>query len=315
MPENPECPPCELIEFSQLPKPVLERFLACLNGEGPPPLLISTTGSFANAMGAQVVLAVGGAAALAYLLFAGFWRSVGGSWQALAYPLALFCTIWGILSLVHWFRSTRDVPYEQGLYLFPLDLVETVGPYLRLWPMDSLKGLEITHNHMNSIYTGTTFVFTFPSDTSHTLGVRGKSQAEAVVEALNVGRAFQAGMVLDGLTRRDLDPFADARPSGSWERLRPPRTPQDRHSPRREEKATPPRTPGSLRPGFVGALFLAAIAGGLGLYGASDVMIFKCKSNTTGGTRSTSCSAALSRCTARTSTRRPCPISPTTRSY
>ena len=277
MTENPDCPPCELIEFSQLPKPVREGFVACLNGEGSPPLLLSRTRSLEDKIWFQLALPVAGVAglaALAYLLVADFGESVGGPWQAMAYPLVLFCTSWSILALVHYLRNTSGVPYEQGMYLFPLDLVETVGPYLRLWPTASLKGFKIAHDRLSSFIT-----FTLPNGLSHTLRAKSRLQAEAVVEALDDMKAMQAGMVQDGSTLRDLDPFADARPLGSRNRLEPPGTHPHSHPARQEEKAAPPRTPGSLSPNLVGALCLVTMVAGVSLWmlrlRASDQVMFE----------------------------------------
>jgi hypothetical protein len=125
--------------------------------------------------------------------------------------LALIFAFLAYGPLSAWFRLRmhRALPFRPGRYLLPYALVDARAPLLRIYDLQQLKGLELIHNSINFIYTGSTFIFTFHDAGSMRLTMRSKRKAEDALQRLQdlqeEGRVAQANKDLE--TAQWIDPL------------------------------------------------------------------------------------------------------------
>lgn len=218
------------IDFNNLPRTTRERFIAITkNLAGPPPIFSNRTGG-GGALAGWIVLLVISLLAGLFILFAGF----GSPYHAtqdlffiviyLAIGFFIFLSIGGMIRRV---RMNKVLPFQTGVYVFPMDTVIARDRMFKIIPAGELTSLQPAHHYRNGVYMNTSFTFRYSDGTSEYFSVYGQAAAQTMLERLKSA----GGQVDDAIARRDvgalqqLDPFFDARMSG-WQPAPDPQGPQ-----------------------------------------------------------------------------------------
>ena len=131
--------------------------------------------------------------------------------------LAFYVGTWALvglaLSMLGRRRSLKgSLPFQPGVYVFPLDLVDARTRELELYPLSELQSIDPVHHTKGGKYTQSTLWFIF-AEKSFVFEIRGQEQAESQLAAVQSARQIY----LEAAQRGDLtellafDPFADAR--------------------------------------------------------------------------------------------------------
>ncbi len=172
--------------FNALPDAPRQALLDALTAKGGPPVLHrSVTGIATRVVGWGLLVAFSGINT-AIVLTATFGKPSGmlGGLGFLPVALGTFGVLAGGVMAARAWVSAKTRPYPSGIFLFPLDAVDTRGRNIRVLPLADLGGVQCIHQHTNGIYTGTDFTFRFPGSTLN-FRVRSKPGAEALLEAFN----------------------------------------------------------------------------------------------------------------------------------
>ncbi|MCA9684763.1 MAG: hypothetical protein KC457_21440, partial [Myxococcales bacterium] len=248
-----------VIDFNALPKPTRERFVASCKGEGKPRFLHEDTSSpTASAIGGIIVLVLG-LGMLYSVANAAFGYKVDEPGYLVLYGFAGFCLMGGLLATVRALLTGKALPYKNGTYLFPLDLVTTDGKELTLQPLAGLSHVNGVHQYQNGTYMHTDLTLAFKDGTVTVLKIHGPVQAEQVLQGMRTSQVQAAEAVDAGNYGifADLDPFYEARTGGQWEEICGQvnaKTPTD--SPRAGS------TPGILKRAWGLGLILGLVLGG-----------------------------------------------------
>lgn len=265
------------IAFNALPEATRKRLVEVLHGRDQPAALFSTAPGKGAAFFGWGIVALIGLGPAAVLLFDNF----GSSWRGMLGP-----EIIGALLVLGWiaayavFRGIRrgmlggSSPVPPGVWVFPMDVIDTTGKDVRIAPLASLKELKAVHQHTNGIYTGTTFNFIFDGAKNLSFSISGKAKAEVALANFQATRraVFAAIEAQDWERVAAYDPLIDARMQDDWKKLGP----EPAQPPRSEPRSKP--LPGLLwRPGMA-SLGVAVIGAPL-LWGgrnyASDEVRFE----------------------------------------
>lgn len=131
--------------------------------------------------------------------------------------LAFYVVAWALVGLtLSMFARQRalkgSLPFQPGVYVFPLDLVDARTRELELYPLSELQSLDPVHHTKGGRYTQSTLWFVF-GEKSFVFEIKGQDQAESQLTAVQGARQ----VLLQAIQRGDLsellpfDPFADAR--------------------------------------------------------------------------------------------------------
>lgn len=222
------------VPFNALPPAVRQRFVAATEHRASPAPLLSDVPVSFGAVAGLVVVAFGAALWLYTLVDAGFGEVYrGDSYQpattAAWYAAALFLLGGSALSLVRRAFWRQKLPYREGTYLFPIDLVDARGPVLKVFPLALLRELQPTRHYVNGGYTQTSFALTFDGGARYHFVVTNMAAADEALARFRAaqGRFREAAQVGDLNTIRDLDLFFDCHMDGSWDRFgtEPPAAP------------------------------------------------------------------------------------------
>ncbi|MDH5493780.1 MAG: hypothetical protein OEY14_17650, partial [Myxococcales bacterium] len=208
------------IEFNALDEKTRTRFVDCLSGGTPSPILLRTrsTGGAAFGWACLAFLAFSG---LVVFLQADFGRASRHAQElgfVVAYAVCLFLLLWSVLRLVRTIRLSKALPFKRGRYLFPLDFVVAETSKLRIVPMGALINVGAVHRHVNGAYQATDINLDFEAHGRETFTIHGMSRAEARLTEMRIAHE----RVSDAIANQDfdtlyaLDPFAEARTMAGW---------------------------------------------------------------------------------------------------
>jgi hypothetical protein len=111
----------------------------------------------------------------------GLWQSNGA---VVIYVIGIGLIAYGLLALAWCIAKHRSLPFDSGIYLFPLSLLDARSTPLRLYDLSQATNINGEHTNKNGGYAGTQFVFKFEK-LSMKMRVMTRVQAETVVPELN----------------------------------------------------------------------------------------------------------------------------------
>lgn len=186
----------------------------------------------------QVVIGV-------FVLMAGFLLSqgdFGSCWEPLqgtAYlllgwlPLSVLL-VGMVLKVVVYFRNQKRLPYPEGAFLFPSDLVIVEGDLLTVVHLAGAEDFGVTHNYRNDVYQNSIVEFRFPGKQVRQMKLVGREIVQKGMaihrdRRLDILLATEASMAGDpsrlGLLKAE-DPFFEIRRhGGSWDSISAPLAP------------------------------------------------------------------------------------------
>lgn len=203
------------IDFNDLPRTSRERFVRSLVSVSPSAAPICRRTSKTRSPIAWYLLLLITLAALGVAVMHQF--------AATAVPvqdrrwLAFYVAAWALtglaLSMLGRRRALKgSLPFQPGVYVFPLDLVDARTRELELYPLSELQSLDPVHHTKGGRYTHSTLWFVF-AEKSFVFEIKGQDQAESQLAAVQSARQI----LMQAIQRGDLsellafDPFADAR--------------------------------------------------------------------------------------------------------
>lgn len=207
-----------IVNFNALPRETRERFVASAKGEGDPKPVFEDTSSLGASIVGNLFLIALGLGVLYWVAKASFGQSLDGYGYLILYGFGGFCALGGLLSLVRAIVANGRMPYAEGTYLMPVDLVQAEGPLLVLHPLSELSHVNGVHHHQDNSYTHTEIKLVFKDGTVEELTIHGKDEAEQVMNGLNNYRTIAAAAVATEQYElfQALDPFYEAR-NGDWD--------------------------------------------------------------------------------------------------
>ena len=242
-------------EFNALPESVRERFVQCVSGNGQPAPIFATTSPPRWALALFALIGIGG---LGFAWISDFSQNIQEPiWMLLYVGAAWMVALTVVLAAATAVRR-RALPYEFGVYVFPLDVVYARGPRLRVVPISSLTNFQATHHSTNGSYTNTSFDFVFEGGAKETFTVRGKDEADKNLAEFR--RTQQAIAQAADQQRFDLfagfDPFFEVRSGDGMTSLV-----RDQRVIRPHGKHVAEEVPRYLERGWLTALAIALVLG------------------------------------------------------
>jgi hypothetical protein len=203
------------VEFNALPEFTRQRFVAATRQAAEPkPLYINETPT-ADGAAKGIFAAIAGVVTLGFLLVSGFGESTNED-LAFLWIAGGVALVVGLLVAARAKLLRKRVPFVEGTYLFPLDLVIARAEQLTIIP---LAGLSNVHAYKRQD-GGVELRLLFAAGNTPTLLVENQQRAERLVAQLHAERArFAAAAAVTGdmsLFARQ-DSFYEARTSGEWD--------------------------------------------------------------------------------------------------
>ncbi len=134
------------LDFFKLPRDKQERFLASAKGSAPPAPIVQLRGDGGKARNGAI--AAGVSVLLLLVLFVIGFGVLGGklavqgpAWLA-AYFVLAFLVPYGVLRVLGSRSERKTLPYQPGIYVFPMCLVDARTKDLRVVPMANLSRVE-----------------------------------------------------------------------------------------------------------------------------------------------------------------------------
>ncbi len=200
-----------VLDFNALPERARQHLVDCLAGRAEPRLLASHNKDTGVA-GPIAALPIVGLPLVGLLaLQLGRPGDAWLGWTALFVlgPL-VFGFILACLAIAYRLIRSRALPFPEGRFLFPLDVVET-GWSVARWPILSAEKVDVVHQTNQGRYVSTFLTFKFPGRGALRFELRPRDRAEAALatlrEAQNAVREAQSLGVPQALAR--LDPLAE----------------------------------------------------------------------------------------------------------
>jgi hypothetical protein len=198
----------QVLSFYELGRPVQDRFVSALKGEGlPHPMLAEKAGPPRDllvwggaAVGALVVLVI--------LLRLGFGDldaslALQPAWLTVLYGVILAVLALGVLRAAAATWQVQSLPFRPGVYLFPSGVVDATRYELKIFPLSRLVRVD---------GDATKLRLTFPEGASYAFALRGaEHQAQittAIAEAQDALEKAHADLSKKNLSA--LDPLQDA---------------------------------------------------------------------------------------------------------
>lgn len=187
-------PQVRTVRFNELPRSTRERFIFAttepkkatdrpIRSETVSPIGRIIGWGFLGLMGAGMVMGLWNAN------FGSLWRDgIQKATYLPWYALGLFVVIISIAAAVYRHLLSKSLPYKEGRYLFPFDLITTDKDKLIITPMSLLKGVRIVEHYRNGAYQYTAFHMDFSNGKTETFSM-GKKDPDAVKSALDGARA------------------------------------------------------------------------------------------------------------------------------
>jgi len=208
-----------VVDFNALPRESRERFVAAASGEGTPkPLFEDTDSAVASSLGNIFLIALG-LGLVFWVGKAGFGESIDGPAYIALYAIGAILAIGGLSGLVRALATAKRMPYAEGTYLFPVDLVQAKGSQLTISPLSEVTTINGVHHHQDNSYQHTELRLMFNHGAVEVLTIHDQAEAEQVLASLNHAQATTAAAVEAGTLEvfEDLDPFYGARNGGQWD--------------------------------------------------------------------------------------------------
>ena len=220
-PPPPKSPAYRTIEFNALDPLTRQRFVDATKGSGKPaPVLSQPSSTSGPVVGWSFVALIGivmvlGLAVIEFGDVRSFWQDAG---FLVGYALGFFLTVWGILRAVRSSRLNASIPFRQGRYVFPTDMVIATSTKLTIVPMGRLLKLDGVHRHVNGVYQGTDLNFHFEGYGRENFTVRGKLLAEQIMDDMRFAqqRINEAVQFQDLEVLAAMDVFFEARITDQW---------------------------------------------------------------------------------------------------
>ncbi len=136
----------QTIDFHGLTRSVQERFVACIHGrQAPKPIAEAKIRSYATVIWTLVIAIA--AAALALLVAIGFGNPYSAEGlhrlpRLVIYFLALTTIVVGIVQIVVRRTYVKSLPWDRGLYVFPVSLVDAREALIQVFSLADVRAVE-----------------------------------------------------------------------------------------------------------------------------------------------------------------------------
>lgn len=214
-------PSGDSVHFNALPEKVRQRFVACTRNADRPCAIHENVTTSKSKLRKGLLHLAAGTAVLYFLASINYGVTVDGRlWLAIYAGLASVA-VSGLISVINGLVYRKALPYEPGIYLFPMHLVIAQGPRLRLIPTSELSNIGSNHHFDNGKYTGTSLRFEFQSGFHCSMRVSDMEKAQYIVDALDQYRQQLAVAAQNQQVEvfAGLDPFFEARASNEWDEM------------------------------------------------------------------------------------------------
>lgn len=208
------------VPFNALSQSGREHLVACMRGQSSPQPIAENTSTTTGDIVQWILWGACGAAAVAFAIWWTYGEGALEWWHWLLIVGGVGIIGWSGIGILRRIQMGSRLPWNPGVYLFPLHVIDANGPVLQVLPMGSMTNFEGTHNHKNGVYQNTTLNFTFPGQTVSFV-VNRKDKAEQVLEMLqNAGGMAQMAAESGNMQAfAQLDPLFGERVADTWDRV------------------------------------------------------------------------------------------------
>jgi hypothetical protein len=190
--------------FNSLPLEIRRRFVrAVLSRDRDQSAVAFTSVNIFNGVMWLAALVVVSVIVLLAVAAAGYGKfDDAGMWQSnelvILYALAVGGICYGLLGLIRRLAMHRSQPFESGIYLFPLGLLDARSSRLRLYDLSQATEINGKHVSNNGNYAGTQFTFKFDK-LSMSMLIPSRVKADTIVPELNRRQA----LIKEAVAKRD----------------------------------------------------------------------------------------------------------------